>query len=416
MSPSTDGSNPISRRAALAAGVTAAASLSGCTTLRELRQTYYSARTYHSDAELGDPPEPWPTLAHDARRTGHRETAPDIAEEPTVDRVGPGGGEFRDNAPAVTPEAVYATTVRYGDDERTRGFVATGRDGESWWERQWADGNIPATPTVHGETALLTRAGTTLAVDRRTAEPRWEYAAGSDEGVPTAVGETVYLSGRRLLALDGVTGEHRWTADGVPNPPGPLAATEGSVFAESDGTLYAVDATDGSVRWEQSVPKSTYDTPVVGDSVVAIMGSDGLLQGIPRTDDADRWQRQVPGGQVAPAIADGRVFAIGDMHDRLVAFDARTGETDWRVPLGPTVDTRVAVGGDTVYAMGYDETVEEDALFCVDVASGDVRRKLPLRTAGDEALVTEGTGVALADDGVLFPAAVDREFGIYRLG
>ncbi|WP_435119004.1 PQQ-binding-like beta-propeller repeat protein [Halolamina sp. C58] len=414
MLPSTD--SPIDRRAALAAGAAAASSLAGCTSVRELRRLYDDPHTHHSDATLGEPPEPWPTLGHDARRTGFRETPPEIAAEPTIERVGDGGGEFRDTAPAVTPDAVYATTVNYGENDRTRGFAATGRDGESWWERQWSDGDLPATPTIHGETALLSRAGTTVAVNRRTAEVRWEYAAGSVEGVPTAVGETVFLPSRRLFALDGVTGERRWAADDLPNPPGPVAATESTVFAESDGTLYAVDAADGSVRWEESVAEPSYDTPVVGDSIVAITGSDGLLQAIPRTDEAERWQRQVPGGQVAPAVADGRVLAVSDTNDSLLAFDAHTGETDWTTDLGPTVDTRVAVGGETAFVLGYDEAVEEDSLFCIDAASGEIRRTVSLRTAGGEPLVTEGTGVALADDGVLFPAGVDSEYGIYRLG
>ncbi|WP_053949053.1 PQQ-binding-like beta-propeller repeat protein [Halolamina sediminis] len=414
MLPSTD--SPIDRRAALATGVAAASSLAGCTSVRELRRLYDDPHTHHSDAALGDPPEPWPTLGHDSRRTGARETAPAIGDEPTVERVGAGGGEFRDNAPAVTTEAVYATTVSYGENDRTRGFAATGRDGEPWWDRQWANDDPPAPPTIQGETALLSRAGRTVAVDRRTGEVRWEYAAGNADGAPTAVGETVFLPGRRLLALDGVTGERRWAADDLPNPPGPVAATDSTVFAESDGTLSAVDAADGSVRWEESVPEPSYDAPVVGDAVVAMMGSEGLLQAIPRTDEAERWQRQVPGGQVAPSIADGRVLAVSDTNDSLLAFDARTGETDWTTDLGPTVDTRVAVGGETAFVMGYDESVEEDSLFCIDTTSGTVRRTVSLRTAADEPLATEGTGVALADDGVLFPAGVDGEYGIYRLG
>jgi outer membrane protein assembly factor BamB len=412
--PSTD--SPIGRPAALATGAAAASSLAGCTSVRELRRLYDDPHIHHSDAALGDPPEPWPTLGHDSRRTGFREPAPEISAEPTIERVGAGGGEFRDNAPAVTPEAVYATTVSYGENDRTRGFAATGRDGDSWWERQWADGDPPAPLTIHGETALLSRVGTTVAVDRRTGEVRWEYAAGSADGVPTAVGETVFVPGRRLLALDGVTGERRWAADDLPNPPGPVAATESTVFAESDGTLYAVDAADGSVRWEEAVAESTYDTPAVGDAVIATMGSEGLLQAIPRSDEAERWQRQIPGGQVAPSIADGRVLAVSDTNDSLLAFDGHTGETDWTASLGPTVDTRVAVGGETAFVRGYDVSVEEDSLFCIDTTSGEVRRTVSLRTAADEPLETEGTGVALADDGVLFPAGVDGEYGIYRLG
>lgn len=412
-SPSTDQS--LSRRAALAAGVAAAASLAGCSTVERIRRDL-SPHTHHGDAELGDPPGPWPTQGGSARRTAARPIAPDIADEPTVERIGPGGGEFRDHPPAVDGEAVYATTLTRDDGVETRGFTATGRDGDARWEIDWESRELPATPTVHGETALLSRAGTTIAVDRRTAERHWEYATGTEESVPTAVSETVYLPGKRLLALDGVTGERRWRADGVPSHAAPVSATEDTVFTESDGALYAVEPADGSVRWETELAEGSHVAPVVGEEVVVVAGSDGLVQAVARSDGTERWQESVAGNQRAAAVTDGAVYAISDTNDRLLAFDAWTGEERWTADLGPTVDHQPAVGGETVYVMGYDERKEEDALFCVDAASGSVRRTLPLRTSEDEPLEIRGSGVALADDDVLFPAGVRGEYGVYQLG
>ena len=412
-SPSTD--RPLSRRAALAAGVAAASALAGCSTVEGIRQDL-SPHTHHSDAELGDPPEPWPTKGGSARRTAARPTAPDIGDDPTVERVGPGGGEFRDHPPAVDGEAVYATTLTRDDGVETRGFVATGRNGDARWEINWESRELPATPTIHGETALLSRAGKTIAVDRRTAERRWEYAAGTDQSVPTAVGETVYLPGKRLLALDGVTGERRWRADDVPTHATPVSATEDAVVTASDGALYAVEPDDGSVRWEVELAQGSYVAPVVGEEVIVVAGSDGLVQAHARSDGTERWTNSVAGNQRAVAVADGAVYAISDTNDRLLAFDAVTGERRWTADLGPTVDHQPAVGGETAYAMGYDERKEEDALFCVDAESGGVDRTVPLRTADDEPLEIRGSGVALADDGVLFPAGVRGEYGIYRLG
>ena len=404
-------STSLDRREALATGAIAGlAGLAGC--LDSVRDRL-DPRTYHSDAVLGRPPEPWPTLGHDARRTGARAAATDLPDEPTVERVGDGGGSFFDVPPAIDEEAVYAALHdQRADSEYGRAFVATGLDGEERWRRAWAATSAPALPTVHGETAFLSRAGRTVAVDRRTAEPRWEYAAGVGGVPPTVVGETVYVVRKRLLALDAVTGEQRWQAGGVPEYMEAVAATAETVYAESDGGLYALSPADGSVQWEHPLEQGTYTTPVVGEEVVLVAGSDGLLQAVGR-DGTERWQRVVEGNQSAPAVANGVVYVIADTGGILHAVDAATGEHRFRTDLGVTVDHRPAVGGDAVYALGTDD--EGRALYVVDAVTGDVRRTVSLTGPNTSPVETNG-GVSLADDAVYLTSDHSDRWGVFRLG
>ena len=405
MLPST---SPVTRREALAGG--AIASITGFAGCLDTVRDRLDPRTYHSDAVLGAPAEPWSTLGHDARHTGARESGTALPEEPTVERVGDGGGAFYEEPPAIDEEAVYTALHDNGPDEYRRAFVATEHDGTERWRVSWEESKAPAPPTVHGETAFLSRAGETVAVDRRTGERRWSYAAGIAPAAPVVVDETVYVVRKRLLALDAVTGELRWEADGVSEYMETVAATPETVYAESDGALYAVDPADGSVRWETPLDQGTYTTPVVGDESVFVAGSDGLLQAVGK-DGTERWSQMVPGNQAAPALADGTVYVVADEGDYLDALDADTGERRFRTGLGPTVDHRPAVGGDAVYLLGYDDGA---ALFVVDAASGELRRTVPLGGPNTPPVDTNA-GVSLADDAVYLTGEQGDGSGVFRV-
>jgi outer membrane protein assembly factor BamB len=403
MQPSTD--RPLTRRAALAAGAVAVSTaLAGCGGVDELRDAI-DPRTYHSDAELGDPPEPWPTAGHDALRTGSRDTETGLTESPTIERVGPGGGDFYEGPPAVDSEAVYAGVHTQAEPEYVRAFVATGRDGEARWRRDWSESSAPAPPTIHGETAFLTHAGRTVAVDRRTAEVRWEYAAGTSPSTPTAVGDRLYLGGKSLLALDAVTGERLWTADAVPNHAGELAATADTVFAASDGTLFALDAADGSVRWEVDLEQASYAGPVVSEDAIGLMGSDGLLQVRSRADGSERWSVQFDrAAQAPPAIADGVVYAVDEDPYACRAYDAASGEELWDTDLGVGTEDRPAIDPETVYVPN------QETLDLLDRGSGEIRRRIGLDLDS-----FSQHAIALADDAVFLVARRNGEGGVYRI-
>lgn len=247
-------------------------------------------------------------------------------------------------------------------------------------------------------------------MDRRTGERRWSYAAGTGHTAPTVVDEAVYVVRKRLLALDAVTGERRWRADEVPEYVGTVAATPDTVYAENDGTLYALEPADGAVRWECSLEQGTYVTPVVEGEMVFVAGSDGLLQAI-RTDGTKEWSRVIAGNQAAPAVAHGTVYVVADSGGTLFALDAATGTERFRTDLGPAVDHRPAVGGDAVYVLGYDDG---RSLFVVNAETGAVRRTVPLWRP-NTASVDTNMGVSLADDAVFMTGERGGRAGVFRV-
>jgi outer membrane protein assembly factor BamB len=77
----------------------------------------------------------------------------------------------------------------------------------------------------------------------------------------------------------------------------------------------------------------------------------------PHTHNADAPLGEATGGWTysfrresydRPAVADGTVYAVGTNDDELLALDAASGETNWRVPLGVGATTPPAVAEEYV--------------------------------------------------------------------
>ena len=114
---------------------------------------------------------------------------------------------------------------------------------------------------------------------------------------------------------------------------------------------------------------------------------DGVLEALPETLEA-RWRVPVAGGYSAPSVADGRVFLTDRVTEpeeveRVLAFDARTGEALWShtypasyqglsYPAGPRCAPLVR--GGSVYTLG-----SAGHLTCLDAESGEVRWARDLR-------------------------------------
>jgi outer membrane protein assembly factor BamB len=110
----------------------------------------------------------------------------------------------------------------------------------------------------------------------------------------------------------------------------------------------------------------------------------GIVDTLPQPDAQTgmlprMWTARIGAGYAGPAVADGRVYVADriaeDNLERVLCFDAETGEEKWKheyearytisYPLGPRATP--TVDGDRVYALG-----AVGHLFCLDAATGDV--------------------------------------------
>lgn len=164
-----------------------------------------------------------------------------------------------------------------------------------------------------------------VAIDLRTGEPRWRFAARA----PGAF--RLRRAGRVLLVVSG------------------------------DRSLTAIDVASGEVAWRYSdVHRLTLEPAVFKDIVVAATGepsgSAGALVAIDLFTGSPRWRRELDAAPAAAPVAAGTLAAIalsgaaatsaagpGSQRGRrssLAAFDPATGELRWMTP-----DPGIAAGG-----------------------------------------------------------------------
>lgn len=208
--------------------------------------------------------------------------------------------------------------------------------------------------------------GTVTALDRATGEVRWQNAM-QGRGLPSGVtvhDSVVYTA--EPAAYDLATGEQKWRAtfDGW-TVGEPVTSADGQVLyvpasREETGIVLALDARDGKVLWQK--PTST-DTPSFVDKAhraedtVIVSGLDGTVSALNAADGALRWNLKPPAPRLGTlSVQDGRVWMM--LQDgRVMAVDAETGEptaqfSDVDVNMSGVTQHPIVVGGTVIVPYG----------------------------------------------------------------
>jgi outer membrane protein assembly factor BamB len=174
-------------------------------------------------------------------------------------------------------------------------FHRISHNGNTLWS--FAMQNYTIFPAVEDEhlTFITSFDGRLYALETETGEEVWRFTTPdyiNADTEPLVDGSTVYFGSRNgaLYALDKKTGETRWNFQTTPidssryNPSQPiihfgrLAIDEKSIYVNSatDNALYALNKTDGSIRWKLSHYGFVYQKPIITDDTVSIQNNNGI--------------------------------------------------------------------------------------------------------------------------------------------
>lgn len=222
--------------------------------------------------------------------------------------------------------------------------IATGR--ERW--RATAKDMMTATPVRYRDLLVFAAFdGQVQAVSASGGRLRWTYDARLPVAGDLVVdGDRLFVGSRTydLIALNAATGQELWKHyywfSWIESPP--VVRDQVVYTGSSDGIgVYAINATDGSLRWRTTVPGWAWARTAVSDDLV-VAGSVGVgafpgvrsgsLVAMERTSGAIRWLFVEPpdkevlekkaewGFAASPLIVDGVVYAV-DLGGRVYAFD-----------------------------------------------------------------------------------------------
>jgi hypothetical protein len=181
-----------------------------------------------------------------------------------------------------------------------------------------------------------------VAMDPRVFQELWSRTVSTAALNPVTAGDgrvfvstNAYFGIQDAKSLDARTGAEQWSRNfGNIHSVHPPAYADSTVYLQTgghgDSFLYALDATNGSVRFKSPYLNqwSRYFAPViVGTSVYVAGGYYGGMYAFGATDGVQRWFAQTNQyDQFTPAVSDGRVYAYtGNNQPKLTVADAATG-------------------------------------------------------------------------------------------
>ncbi len=171
-------------------------------------------------------------------------------------------------APVVAEDLVYA----YGDEGDTL-LAVDAADGTVEWESEELIGTgAEASLAVSGDYLYAATGNALEEYDRRSGSLRTRWR-NLESGDPVVADGRIYVGGRTGQLADATVYAYRsgerepvWTRDtGVDVTGGVTLAGDLLYVTQRDGTLLALDATDGTTRWEHVPREGRFRTPTVLD-------------------------------------------------------------------------------------------------------------------------------------------------------
>ncbi len=249
-----------------------------------------------------------------------------------------------------------------------------------------------------------------VALDLATGGVKWRRAESGAyfwSGHAYDQGRLIVVNGDgRVRALSPATGAPLWQRQlsqySFSTPP---VAYGGSIYLTGAGsgmTAYALRASDGAVQWEHSLPSGA-GTPAVDAGTVYVSMVCKHAVALSRATGAVRWEHNgdcAGGGEGTPALHGGRMYPLGDNG---LVYDAASGAT-----VG-SADFHGAVA----FADGTGYVPWLNGLLAVDARTWATRWRVPADSDtglnGEAPLVSGGHLYVGSESG--YVAALDRSSG-----
>jgi len=233
-------------------------------------------------------------------------------------------GELSAACPAVVNGMVYATVLARRGGGGGRIVALTAAHGAIRWSRD-VSSRTESSPLVdHGKVFFGSESGKVYALNAHNGNVLWTYQApGAVKASPSLSGGVLYFGdySGNLQAVSERTGRRLWISGsegallGSGNFYSSAAVVYGRVFlGNTDGRVYAYDASTGKLDWAVQTGAYVYASPAVTD---------------------------------APGI--GPTIYLGSYDGNFYALNARSGQITWKFNAGGKISGSATIVGRTVY-------------------------------------------------------------------
>jgi outer membrane protein assembly factor BamB len=266
--------------------------------------------------------------------------------------------------------------------------------------------NLEAAPAaqagIEGSTAYVPlKGGRLVAVDLVRGQVRWSVDLATSFAPVTGNG-LVFVSGEDMLTALDADAQVRWR---LPMPGGfsaPLFWDTGWLIAgATSGDVLCIRAADGHVLWTKHVGSPLGARASIAADRVYLPLNDGRLVALTLPDGEPVWARQL-GDTPGPALVLEERLFVGSKDKFFYCLSTKNGDRKWRWRTGGHILGAPVIDAERVYFTSLD-----NVLRALDRNNGSQKWKqgLPLRPSGGPLLVGR----------VLFVAGVSAEVRAYRV-
>lgn len=230
-----------------------------------------------------------------------------------------------------------------------------------------ADASPGAWPLVRRDTANSGSVGWDAAIS--SPRERWRFETpGRTHAAPVVENRTVYVtSNEGLFAVSATDGSLRWKHETETKVvASPAVGDEAVVVVDRDGRVHCLNSATGDLRWRLELDESVLDAPTLADGRLFVSPYDSL-HAIDLTNGEQLWTYETDQRHSAsvptPVVTDGHVFAI--MSNEIYKFDAADGSREWTVPTVQAVHRALVYANKRLFV-----PLRDGKLLAVDTRTG----------------------------------------------
>jgi outer membrane protein assembly factor BamB len=277
-------------------------------------------------------------------------------------------GRLSASSPAVTANTVYVTVLYSGHPKSPGRVIAlNSATGAVRWWHALPSGSESSPLIDRGRVFFGSQNGTVYALNDRTGARLWTYrAASAVKASPTLANGVVYFGdySGRLQAISEQSGRRLWVSRsegallGSGNFYSTAAVVYGRVFiGNTDGRIYAYDASSGHLDWAVQTGAYVYASPAVTN---------------------------------APGL--GPTVYIGSYNGSFYALNARSGHVSWRFAAHGRISGSATIIGRDVYFAD----LAHHRIYGLGISTG--RELFEKNTGAFDPAISDGTDVYLTGD------------------
>ncbi len=232
-----------------------------------------------------------------------------------------------------------------------------------------------SSPNIVDEVLYIGSAdGNLYAIDITSKNVKWKYNCGAKiRTTPAISGDAVYFGAinGNFYAINKDNGNEKWKfategasikfeeagtdRSGIYCSPSVSSQYGVVTFGARDGILYAVNVSDGTLKWKINHEGPwVLSTAIKGENVFAGSGSDALVQCLDINTGVEKWKFQATNMVFSSISLIEDALYFNDLIGNVYAVDNTSGEQIWCFPLGSRAMSTPVVSDGIVYCSSDD--------------------------------------------------------------